>query len=331
MRSAEKLLEFDRLKDIVSRYTTCAPGRRATLGLQIRQDAEALDAEFALVREGVEYFRAGSEFGFGSLADPEAWLARLAIPGRCLSSAELLDAASLMDTRVRCSKRSKARRRNIPGLPERGSAGGFSASFDGDSARGAAEWRNQRRCVAAAEAHSREHRAGARKNPAVAGSDSARARRAGRRRLRHAAQRSFRDSGSRLRPAGVPGVVHAASATGQTVFVEPLEAIDLNNRLVQLERRRNCGDRAHSRRVDRARARRARAARSRGRAVDRALGFDFCAGAVRARIRLRDAGICGGEFIASGWRREIRCSKRRCARRDAKQCRCRWRWAAERR
>ncbi len=32
----------------------------------------------------------------------------------------------------------------------------------------------------------------------------------------------------------VPGVVHAASATGQTVFVEPLAAIDLNNRLVQL-------------------------------------------------------------------------------------------------
>jgi DNA mismatch repair protein MutS2 len=32
----------------------------------------------------------------------------------------------------------------------------------------------------------------------------------------------------------VPGVVHSASATGQTVFVEPLEAIDLNNRLVQL-------------------------------------------------------------------------------------------------
>ncbi len=32
----------------------------------------------------------------------------------------------------------------------------------------------------------------------------------------------------------VPGVVHGASATGQTVFVEPLETIDLNNRLVQL-------------------------------------------------------------------------------------------------
>ena len=32
----------------------------------------------------------------------------------------------------------------------------------------------------------------------------------------------------------VPGVVHSASGTGQTVFVEPLETIDLNNRLVQL-------------------------------------------------------------------------------------------------
>ena len=98
MRSAEELLEFDRLKDIVSRYTTCAPGRRATLALVTRQDVTALDAEFALVREGVVYFRAGAEFGFGSLADPEAWLARLIVPGSILVPAELLDVASLMDT-----------------------------------------------------------------------------------------------------------------------------------------------------------------------------------------------------------------------------------------
>src|ERR1019366_8336338 len=32
----------------------------------------------------------------------------------------------------------------------------------------------------------------------------------------------------------VQGVVHAASATGQTVFVEPFETIEFNNRLVQL-------------------------------------------------------------------------------------------------
>src|SRR4029077_17237662 len=32
----------------------------------------------------------------------------------------------------------------------------------------------------------------------------------------------------------VPGVVHGASATGQTVFLEPFEAVETNNQLVQL-------------------------------------------------------------------------------------------------
>ena len=32
----------------------------------------------------------------------------------------------------------------------------------------------------------------------------------------------------------VQGVVHGASATGQTVFVEPFETVEINNRLVQL-------------------------------------------------------------------------------------------------
>ena len=58
----------------------------------------------------------------------------------------------------------------------------------------------------------------------------------------------------------VPGVVHAASATGQTVFVEPLEAIDLNNRLVQLAEEEAVGNRAHSGGAYRAAAGRSRAA-----------------------------------------------------------------------
>src|SRR6202021_3703559 len=80
-RSAEQLLEFDRLKDIVSRYTTRAPGRRSTLALLVLQDSAALDIEFTLVREAVAYLRTGSELGFGSLADPEPCLARLIFPG----------------------------------------------------------------------------------------------------------------------------------------------------------------------------------------------------------------------------------------------------------
>lgn len=35
-------------------------------------------------------------------------------------------------------------------------------------------------------------------------------------------------------PRGVPGIVHAASSSGQTLFVEPLESVELNNELVRL-------------------------------------------------------------------------------------------------
>ena len=33
----------------------------------------------------------------------------------------------------------------------------------------------------------------------------------------------------------LPGVIHGASSTGQTLFLEPMETIDLNNELVRLQ------------------------------------------------------------------------------------------------
>ena len=95
---AEKLLEFGRLKEIVSRSTTCASGRRATEALEPHQDVAALEAEFGLVREAIAYLRGGLELGFGSLADPEEWIAKLGIPGAVLLPAELLEAALLAET-----------------------------------------------------------------------------------------------------------------------------------------------------------------------------------------------------------------------------------------
>ena len=233
--SAEQLLEFDRLRDIVSGFTTCAPGRRHAQSLAPRLDASVLDAEFALVREGVAYLRAGSELGFGSLADPDPWLARLGIPASMLSSAELLDVASLAETVL-----------------------GVRQSFKGDAAKypRLAE-------LAAAQPDLRHLSTAIRRaiHPNGEISDDASPElkriRAGMAQARTRIQKSLENIlRARGEPAGedyitlrgdrfvipvraserrsVPGVVHGASATGQTVFVEPLEAIDLNNRLVQL-------------------------------------------------------------------------------------------------
>ena len=235
MRSAEELLEFDQLKDIVARYSTCAPGRRAALALVTRQDAAALDSEFALVREGVAYFRAGTEFGFGSLADPEAWLARLIVPGSILVTAELLDVASLMDTAHTVRQTFKGEAAKYPGLTKVAAAlvdfRHLSTAIrrailpNGDISDDASpQLKRIRESITNARNKIRQSLEGIlRSRGEPAGED-------------YVTLRNERfvipvRAGDRK---AVPGVVHGASATGQTVFVEPLEAIDLNNRLVQL-------------------------------------------------------------------------------------------------
>jgi len=234
-RSAEQLLEFDRLKDIVSRYTTCAPGRRSTLGLPVQQNSAALDVEFALVREAVAYLRAGSELGFGSLADPEPWLARLIVPGSILVTGELLDVASLMDTAHAVRQTFKEDAAKYPRLGERAAA--------------LVDFRHLSTAIRRAILPNGEISDDASPQLKRIRENMEDARRKIRKSLEkilHARGQSTGEDYVTLRNdrfvipvraadrRTVPGVVHGASATGQTIFVEPLEAIDLNNRLVQL-------------------------------------------------------------------------------------------------
>jgi DNA mismatch repair protein MutS2 len=234
-RSAEQLLEFDRLKDIVGRHTTCAPGRRATLALQVQHDAAALDSEFALMLEAAAYLREGSELGFGSLADPESWLARLIIPGSILVTADLLDVASLMDAAHAVRQTFKEERAKYPRLSERAAA---LVDFqhlamairrailpNGEISDDASpQLKRIRANMASARGKIHKSLEGILRSRGEPGGEDYITLRNDRFVIpvRAAERRS------------VPGVVHGASATGQTVFVEPLEAIDLNNRLVQL-------------------------------------------------------------------------------------------------
>ena len=234
-RHAEQILEFDRLKEIVGGFTTCAPGRRAILALTPAQDVPALNDEFTLIREAVAYLRPGAELGFGSLADPEQWLARLGVPASVLSSAELLDVATLMDTVNAVRQSFKSETANYPSLAER------AASF--------ADFRHLLTAIRRAVLPNGEISDDA--SPHLKRIRSGVAQTRGK--IQKTLDTILRSRGE---PAGedyitlrnerfvipvraadrraVPGVVHAASATGATVFVEPLEAIDLNNRLVQL-------------------------------------------------------------------------------------------------
>src|SRR5712664_2401378 len=97
-RTAQDVLEFDKLRELLRLRTTCAPGRRAVDALQPRTDRATLESEFAQIREAREWLRTGNELGFGGLADPQQWLERIEGPGVVLEAAELLDAASLLET-----------------------------------------------------------------------------------------------------------------------------------------------------------------------------------------------------------------------------------------
>jgi len=97
-RTAQDVLEFDKLRELLRLRTTCAPGRRAVAALEPGVDRQALESAFALIREAREWLRAGGELGFGGLADPRGWLERIEGPGAVLEPREFLDSASLLET-----------------------------------------------------------------------------------------------------------------------------------------------------------------------------------------------------------------------------------------
>src|SRR5579862_8890794 len=242
-RTAEDILEFDRLRDLLRRQTTCAPGHRALDSLSFSQDRPALVATFALIAEAVAYLGDGSGMGFGSLADPARWLAELDAPVAVLTPPMLLDAVSLADTAavLRDSFRESAR----------GDSGPTARKFNLLSSR-ASSVADLRPLAAAI-------RRAVLPNGEISDDASPELRRirASMGRTRETIQKSLErmlrarggDAGEDyvtlrndrfvipVRAAErrqVQGVVHAASATGQTVFVEPFETVEHNNRLVQL-------------------------------------------------------------------------------------------------
>ena len=242
-RTAEDILEFDRLRELLRRQTTCAPGRRAVDALAFSHDRAALDASFARIAEAIAFQPEGGEMGFGSLADPERWLAELEVSVAVLTPQMMLDAVTLADTVTWLRESFRG--------PAQANSASAARKFPLLSARvGAiADLRPLAAMIRRAVLPSGEISDDA--------SPELRRIRATIGRTRETIQKSLeRVLRSRGSDAGedyvtlrndrfvipvrasdrrqVQGVVHAASATGQTVFVEPFETIEFNNKLVQL-------------------------------------------------------------------------------------------------
>jgi len=234
-RTAEDVLEFDKLRELLRLRTTSAPGRRAVDALSFTTDRSALESAFAQIREAREWLRAERELGFGGLADPEMWLAQIEGLGTVLEPGQLVDAATLLDTSSWLRHQFREQAAQFPLLAARASAlGDFRDALaairrailpNGDISDDASP---ALRRIRASIAQTRESiqktlKQILRSRNAGAGEDYVTLR-----------NDRFVIPVRAENRRSVPGVVHGASGTGQTVFLEPLETLETNNQLVQL-------------------------------------------------------------------------------------------------
>src|SRR5881398_2407281 len=234
-RTAQEVLEFDKLRELLRLRTTCAPGRRAVDALEPGMNRMALESSFALIREAREWLRTGHELGFGALADPQGWLERIAGPGAVLEPGELLDAASLLETAgwLRQQFREEAAKFPLPAA-KAASICDFREVHaairrcllpNGEMSDDASTTLRRIRTsiTQTRETIQKTLKQILRARNAEAGEDYVTLR-----------NERFVIPVRAEHRGGVHGVVHGASATGQTVFMEPLETVEANNQLGQL-------------------------------------------------------------------------------------------------
>ncbi len=234
-RSAQEVLEFDKLRELLRLRTTCAPGRRALEELKFSPNAEFLRGQFALIREAQEWLRSGNELGFGALADPESWLEKISGMAVALEPAEFLNAASLLETSAWLRGKFREAAPKFPLLSAAAAGvGDFrdvlaairrSVLPNSDISDDASPTLRRIRLsmVQARESIQKTLKQILRSRNAAAGEDYVTLRN----------ERYVIPVRAETRRS-TPGVLHGASGTGQTVFLEPFETVESNNQLVQL-------------------------------------------------------------------------------------------------
>ena len=241
--TSAEMLEFARLREMVAGYATTDPGRTWTLALEPSGNAGWTAVEQQRVSEALRSLHAGPGFDFHGLIDPGDWLDRARIAGAVLEVEELRALSALVG-RFRAFQEwqqtlSEELRLQIPSLRElvmpliESRFAGLAQALDGKFE---------------ADGSIADH----------ASPELARIRRQMERQQR-AIEEGLRAMLRRLGPEGslqedlitvrgerfvlpvkaewkrrVPGVMHGASSSGQTYFIEPIETIEQNNELQRL-------------------------------------------------------------------------------------------------
>src|SRR3989454_9881884 len=233
-------LEFHEVLKLLAGETVTPPGAALALRVVPAYDAEAVDRENRLVAEMARRIERHGLLPFGVVPDASPLLARLEIEGAVLAPLEVFDLVTLMKA-GRTLKSALAETRaefprlwDIAGeLPDLGNLVRFldgKIAPTGELEDGASD---DLRAVRL-EIRRRNERL-----------DAALVAIAGRAEVARALQDTFISirSDRHVIPiraesqSAVPGSVHGVSGSGATVYIEPIETVDLNNEIVTLRDR----------------------------------------------------------------------------------------------
>jgi DNA mismatch repair protein MutS2 len=239
--SSSRALEFGSLRDLIQGYASSPLGQERIAGLCPSVNREWIENQHRLTTEIREYRRVGGRFEFSGLLDVSRALEKSGISGAVLETTEIRDVLLLVD-------RAAEWREIALSLPAAMKVQGDAIA---ELSSGIVDFTEFLRAF-----RNKIHPDGTLEDRASP--ELARVRREIDRQKR-SIQESLRGYLKRLAEGGVvqdelvtirgerfvipikieqkrrvQGVVHGASSSGQTVFVEPLETIEQNNELVRL-------------------------------------------------------------------------------------------------
>jgi DNA mismatch repair protein MutS2 len=248
VKTSAETLEFESLRQLVGRFVSSPAGRRELEKLQPHHDLDRLSHDLAEAGEAIEYLRlaarpqparggAAIRVDFSGLPDTEAAVHKLRIEGASLDPKEIFDLFALLDRAADAKSVLIAANERFPRLGVRaatiGEFGALLEDLDGKILPDGTV------ADKASVALSRLRRDIERQKKAIQESLE--------RFLRvHKDEGMLQEEFVTIRNerfvvpliAGqrrkLDGVIHGTSSSGHTLFVEPLETIDLNNELARL-------------------------------------------------------------------------------------------------
>jgi DNA mismatch repair protein MutS2 len=247
--TSAETLEFPRLLELVAESCATEPGHRWTLALAPSAERDWAAAEQRRVAEMRRLLADGRSFNFGGLFDPEALLDKAGISGAVLELEEARDMALLVErldefrrefqtfAAENAAEDERLPRNDALWAPAApllnadfsGLMASMAGKFEPDgslASHASPELARIRRRIEAQRREIEKHLQGTLR--------------------RLDAEGALQDNSVRLRgerfvlpvkaewKRRVPGVVHGASSSGQTFFVEPMEVIERNNDLQRL-------------------------------------------------------------------------------------------------